>query len=253
MKRLFLAVLAGTITLATVGQEGAIASTFSIREITSEIKQRIDFPIMLPSADVVERYKFNPDETIYSHTSYGEGGYRVYFNNRPGNPGNAALRFVISADPGKDLERTDHDEPNPNYRPKYSQIKLSNGSAALQTLQCGGTACWSSVAWKSNNVRYSVVAKQRNPEGSIAIANSMVKTGDRSQGTSTLSTFNAEIFSPPTNCRVKPSLDASVQQSLKRGDVLVDIDNTKTDGRGRIWYQEKYLGCWIHQSQLRFK
>ena len=181
MKRFVLGMMSGSVVLAAVVQKEAIASTFSINEIANSIKQRIDFPILLPSEDVVERYKFNSDETIYSHTSYGEGGYRVYFNNSPGNPGNVALRFVILADPGKEVERSNRDEPNPKYRPKYSQIKLFNGSSALQTLQCGGTACWSTIAWKLNNVRYSVVAKQRTPNASIAIANSMVKAGDRSK------------------------------------------------------------------------
>jgi hypothetical protein len=74
-----------------------------------------------------------------------------------------------------------------------------------------------------------------------------------SSNPSDMSGFNAEIFAPPSNCRSAPNETASVQKILDKGDVLVDKDSSQKNEKGESWYQEKYLGCWIHQSQLRFK
>ena len=65
--------------------------------------------------------------------------------------------------------------------------------------------------------------------------------------------FNAEIFDPPSNCRALPGTTSSVVRSFQRGDVLVDRNNTQLDAKGEIWYKELYVGCWIHNSQIRFK
>ena len=65
--------------------------------------------------------------------------------------------------------------------------------------------------------------------------------------------FNAEIFDPPSNCRALPGTTSSVVRSFQRGDVLVDRNNAQLDSKGEIWYKELYVGCWIHNSQIRFK
>jgi hypothetical protein len=65
--------------------------------------------------------------------------------------------------------------------------------------------------------------------------------------------FNAEIIDPPSNCRSGVGMDSPVQQKLQKGDFLVNRDAPQTDGKGGTWYREQYLGCWIHESQLRFK
>ena len=72
------------------------------------------------------------------------------------------------------------------------------------------------------------------------------------QGTSENSKFNAEIIDPPSNCRSNPGSGNPVQQVLQRGDILVNRSNPGYAGGG-TWYQEQYLGCWIHESQMRFK
>ena len=79
------------------------------------------------------------------------------------------------------------------------------------------------------------------------------KTSNTPQGTSENSGFNAEINDPPTNCRSNPGSANSVQQVLPRGDVLVNRSNPQYDTGGGTWYKEQYLGCWIHESQIRFK
>lgn len=65
--------------------------------------------------------------------------------------------------------------------------------------------------------------------------------------------FNAEIFDPPSNCRTGPGTDNPVHKALQKGDILIDINNPKMDRKGEIWYEEQYLGCWLHHSQIRIK
>jgi hypothetical protein len=74
-----------------------------------------------------------------------------------------------------------------------------------------------------------------------------------SEEMNTTSKFNAEVFDPPSNCRMAPSTDSSVKQVLQHGDVLLDQSNPQTDQQGNAWYREQYLGCWIHHSQIHFK
>jgi Excalibur calcium-binding domain len=66
------------------------------------------------------------------------------------------------------------------------------------------------------------------------------------------SKFNAAIFDPPSNCRTAPGTENTVAQVLPKGDVWVDRQAPQSDRKGEAWYQEKYLGCWLHHSQLRF-
>ncbi|WP_293354830.1 MULTISPECIES: hypothetical protein [unclassified Microcoleus] len=172
------AVLAASV--AVVGMERAIASAFSIKDIASQIAQKTNVPILLPSEDIVEKYKFDSSETIYAFVSTASkyADYDVTFNNRPGDVGDAAFRFSISAQQGKDFERLPADS-NPDYNPKYTQVKLFDSSQALVTTWCGGTACWSTVQWKSNGVLYRVTSKKRQPYAALAISNSAIKVGDR--------------------------------------------------------------------------
>jgi hypothetical protein len=175
---LSVAVLATSV--AVVAMERAIASTFSIQSIASQIAKKTDVPILLPSEDTVEKYKFDNNETIYAFVSTAseDGDYDVTFSNRPGSVGDAAFRFSISAQQGKDFKRLPTDS-NPAYTPKYSQVKLSDSSQALVTTWCGGTACWSTVQWKSNGVLYKVASKKRQPDAALAISNSAIKAGNR--------------------------------------------------------------------------
>lgn len=69
---------------------------------------------------------------------------------------------------------------------------------------------------------------------------------------SSASNFNAEIFAPPSNCRIAPGTENPVQQVLQRGDVLVDRSQPRLDRSGEKWYREEYLGCWLHHTQIRF-
>ena len=158
---------------------GAIAGTFSIKAISAQIARKTNVPILLPSEQVVEQYKFDRSETIYaSLDTYSDNDYSVRFNNRSGNVGNAAFRFSVSAKRGKDFERPSQD-PDTRYADTFRQVKLSDNSNGLITSWCGGTACWTKVQWKSKGVLYEVAAKQRQPETALAIANSAIKSGNR--------------------------------------------------------------------------
>jgi|GEM_PF-6415214 len=144
----------------------------------------------------------------------------------------------------------------------------------------GGQAVW--TAWGENNSRSSITTAP-SPSPSIAASPSapllppLKATKEESANSSTLTTppdkasipvseskpevqaslanrsFNAEIFDPPSNCRVSPKATSAVQQVLQKGDVLVDRGNPQTDIEGGLWYREQYLGCWVHNSQIRFK
>jgi len=126
----------------------------------------------------------------------------------------------------------------------------------------GGQAAW--TAWEKNNIRSSIAtASSPLPLPSIATSpsapllplpkTSVSKSKPKVQAALPNRSFNAEIFDPPSNCRVGSRASSSVQQVLQKGDVLVDRGNPQTDSAGELWYREEYLGCWLHNSQIRFK
>lgn len=177
--------LVGSLSLVVsllVGNDlSAIAGTFSIKEISAQIARKTNVPILLPSEQVIEQYKFDRSETMYAYLdTYSDSDYSVRFNNRSGNAGNAAFRFSVSAKRGKDFERPSQD-PDPRYAATFRQVKLSDNSNGLITSWCGGTACWTKVQWKSNSVLYEVASKQRGANTALAIANSAIKEGNRSK------------------------------------------------------------------------
>ncbi|MCC3574319.1 MAG: hypothetical protein JGK30_20780 [Microcoleus sp. PH2017_40_RAT_O_B] len=168
---LSLAVLAASV--AVVGIERTIASTFSIKDIASQIAKKTDLPILLPSEDVIQKYESNANYAYVDTSHSDKSEYTVSFNNAPGNPGNAALRFSIKAKKDGNIEKT-----SPDPKAKFKDIQLINGSNALLIQQCGA-ACWSRLQWKRNGVLYEVWSKARTPEAAIAISNSAIKVGDR--------------------------------------------------------------------------
>ena len=180
-KNFLVSSLSLVITLFIAIDWSAIAGTFSIKEISVQIARKTSVPILLPSEQVVEQYKFNQSETIYAYLdTYSDSDYSVRFNNRAGNVGNAAFRFSVSGKRGKDFEKPVQDR-DPRYAATLRQVKLSDNSNGLITSWCGGTACWTKVQWKSKGVLYEVAAKQRQPETALAIANSAIREGNRSK------------------------------------------------------------------------
>jgi hypothetical protein len=178
-KKVLLSSLSLVVGLCGVNVLGAIAGTFSIKEISAQIARKTSLPILLPPEQVVEQYKFDRSETIYAYVdSYSDGGYSVLFNNQAGNVGNAAFRFSVSAKRGKDFEKPlQHSDPR--YATTLRQVKLSDNSNGLLTSWCGGIACWTKVQWKSKGVVYNVTAKQRQHETALAIANAAIRSGNR--------------------------------------------------------------------------
>jgi pimeloyl-ACP methyl ester carboxylesterase len=169
--------VSSSIALAAGVQEGAIAGDYRVSATASLIRKKTTVPVLLPSEDVVERNKFNPDETIYANvetaSEYSE--YQVDFNNQPGIVGRVALRFSIKAKRGGNIEQSTSFQGS-----KFQNAKLIDGSNAVVMTQCGA-GCWSRVQWKLNGVLYEVWSKTRTPETALAIANSAVKAGDRSK------------------------------------------------------------------------
>ena len=170
-------------SMAVVGMEKAIAEVaFSINDIAKEISRQTDFPILLPSADILDRNNslIGSGDVLYATVASisKNAKYEIRFNNLPGNPGNAAFRFGFSATKRGKITRKPP-ETNPRYQAKYNELKLVDGSPALVTAWCGGTACWSSVQWISSNILYEVASKIRQPDAAIEIANSAIKAGDR--------------------------------------------------------------------------
>lgn len=178
-QKVLLSSLSLVVGLCGVNVLGAIAGTFSIKAISAQIARKTNVPILLPSEQVVEQYKFDRSETIYAYLdTQSDTDYSVRFNNRSGNVGNAAFRFSVSARRGKDFEKPLQNR-DPKYAATFRQVKLSDNSNGLVTSWCGGTACWTKVQWKSRGVLYDVTAKQRQPETALAIANSAIKSGNR--------------------------------------------------------------------------
>jgi len=180
-KKVLLSSLILVVGLCGINVLGAIAGTFSIREISAQITRRTNVPILLPSEEVVEQNKFDASETIYAHlVNSSEYDYHVIFDKAPRFSNNAVFRFSISAKRGGDFEIRSQDS-NPRYSPVFSKVKVHDNSNALVTSWCGGTACWSTVQWKSNGVLYKVWSKRRPPNTALAIANSAIREGNRSK------------------------------------------------------------------------
>lgn len=178
-------IVLGSLIAVTVGVGGAIAEVdFSIDEIANNISQTSSFPVLLPSGEVLDRNKslVGSGNILYTDFSIGieshHNSYRMSFNNAPGSVGNAAFRFSFDANQGGEIERMP-ENPNPQYKAKYRQIKLADQSQALVTSYCGGTACWSTVQWKSLGVLYTVSSKLHKPDAAIEIAYSAISGGDR--------------------------------------------------------------------------
>jgi hypothetical protein len=220
-----LSVVAAAFTVGLVHTESAIAEVaFSINKISKEISQSInqtDFPILLPSEDVLDRNKsrVGGGSILYAYvgTRSENEDYSVVFNNYPGNPGNAAFRFSFSATKGGKIEKMPPN-PDPNYQAKYAQVQLFDGSNALATSWCGGTACWSTVQWKSNNILYKVVSKLRKSDAAIEIANSAIKAGNR-------------------NYKKKAALPSSNIESLPNGEYRYSA--VGDDGERYFYYLQK--------------
>jgi len=108
-----------------------------------------------------------------------------------------------------------------------------------------------SVSWQENGVLYTAYIKNGHKRNVMAMANSAINSRG-SEPTASVG-FNAEIVDAPTKCRSKPSLNASVKKVFQRGEVFVDREEPKVDEKGNSWYRELYSGCWISQSQFKFK
>ena len=108
-----------------------------------------------------------------------------------------------------------------------------------------------SVSWQENGVLYTAYIKNGHKRNVMAMANSAINSRG-SEPTASVG-FNAEIVDTPTKCRSKPSLNASVKKVFQRGEVFVDREEPNVDEKGNSWYRELYSGCWISQSQFKFK
>jgi hypothetical protein len=104
-----------------------------------------------------------------------------------------------------------------------------------------------------NALSQSNESRAEPTESSQASPNPKISQSDGSKAEPNPSGFNAEIFSPPTNCRSGPGKNNSVIKVFSRGDVLVDQKNSQADAQGSTWFKELYANCWVNESQLKFK
>jgi len=172
-----LSLLILTTGTALVFQNWAIALPFSIRSIASQITQRTNLPVFLPSENAIQKYvEQNYHETIpvYAYVDVlPNKGYDVSFSKQPGNVGNAARIFSIHAERNGNIEGK-----SPDPKAQSTKVRLADASIASVTVQCGA-GCWSIVRWKASGVLYEVWTKSRQSNGAILIANSAVQAGDR--------------------------------------------------------------------------
>ena len=133
---------------------------------------------------------------------------------------------------------------------KSERVTLAKGKKALYRSERSAYIN-ASVSWQENGVLYMAYIKNGHKRNVMAMANSAINSRG-SEPTSSVG-FNAEIINAPTNCRSKPSLKASVEKVFQRGEVFVDRTKPKVDEKENSWYRELYSGCWISQSQFKFK
>ncbi len=195
-------------------------------------------PILAPS-------QLATDASLYWRVSKRDTGYEFTFGYTPTCNGATACNWgAFSAEKGGQMPDFEN-----NSATTSESVTLSKGKKGLYRFY-RSASYHAYVHWKESGVLYTAYIKNGRKDDVIAMANSAIDPRGSAQ---TSSVFNAEIIDPPTNCRSNPGSDNSVQQVLQRGDVLIDRENSAVDIRGNIWYREKYLGCWIHQSQLQFK
>ena len=133
---------------------------------------------------------------------------------------------------------------------KSERVTLAKGKKALYRSERSAYTN-ASVSWQENGVLYMAYIKNGHKRNVMAMASSAINSRG-SEPTASVG-FNAEVINAPTNCRSKPSLNASVEKVFQRGEVFVDRTKPKVDEKGNSWYRELYSGCWISQSQFKFK
>ena len=175
MKRVLLGLMTGSIVLLAM-QERSIAGEYLQSDVSEEMSQRVSIPVLLPTEDLVRQTIFDQSEAVYAYSRGSGKSYHVTFSTIPNcGDANACLRFSIRGTRGKAI-----DTSLPDKKGTSEYVRLSDGSRALAKKMCGAS-CWGVVQWKSNGVLYEVWTKPRNYQAAITIANSMVKTGDRSK------------------------------------------------------------------------
>ena len=181
MKRILLSLTVGSIALAIVGQERAIAGNYSPKEIVKKIATSTSASVLLPSEESFKKYFFSNDESVFAKTvtanQYQE--YSINFSPISDCNANACMRFSVSARRGKEINT----QIAQGRDASSEYIELVDGSKALASKHCGAS-CWGVVQWKYQNILYEVWTKARDAEGAISIANSMVKAGDLSKSSS---------------------------------------------------------------------
>jgi hypothetical protein len=274
-----LSAVAAAFTVGFMGVESAIAEiAFSLDDISNDILRQVNQPdmlILLPSPEILDESKsyVGKGDILYAHVdrNNSEGrNYRISFNNRPGDPGDAAFRFGFSAVDGGVIEKIrskrDDLEGAIDYPATYSQIKLVDGSKALTASWCGGIACWSSVQWKSDDILYKVTTKLSKPNIAIKIANSAIKAGNRNSKRKVVKPSSSDSPSREVVEQLKkrsqenragrtnlapvalPSL-TDEQKSFQEAWKKVDPNMAKFLGS---WYTREFLPYYSFHSMFKF-
>ena len=197
----------------------------------------VKYPILVPRI-------LPTDQNLFWKTSISSEGYHIDFGYKPDCVDSTPCNWgSFSAELGGEMPGIEN-----NSNTTSEGVTLAKGKKGIYVFY-RSASYHARVFWKEKGILYTAYIKNGAKSKVIAMANSAIDP----QGTSENSGFNAEIIDPPTNCRSNPGSGNPVQQVLQRGDILVNRSNPRYDTGGSTWYQEKYLGCWIHESQIRFK
>jgi hypothetical protein len=228
--------------LSLLGASPAKALNLPIDELVGsayQIMGNTQIPILAPSQIKTKEHRYW--NVFKTNVGYGFG----FGFTRDCNGAGACNWGSFSAEKGGQMPAFENNSSTTSER-----VTLARGKKALYRIDRAAYIN-ASVYWQENGILYTAYIKNGRKEDLIAMANSAINFR-RSNPTASVG-FNAEIVDAPTNCRSKPELNASVEKVFQLGEVFVDRSKPKVDEKGNSWYRELYSGCWIPQSQFKFK
>jgi hypothetical protein len=228
--------------LSLLGASPAKALNLPIDELVGsayQIMGNTQIPILAPSQIKTKEHRYW--NVFKTNVGYGFG----FGFTRDCNGAGACNWGSFSAEKGGQMPAFENNSSTTSER-----VTLAKGKKALYRSDRAAYIN-ASVYWQENGILYTAYIKNGRKEDLIAMANSAINFR-RSEPTASVG-FNAEIVDAPTNCRSKPELNASVEKVFQLGEVFVDRSKPKVDEKGNSWYRELYSGCWIPQSQFKFK
>jgi Bacterial SH3 domain len=213
-----------------------------LTEVVSQLQEATQIPILLPSQV--------PMDEVFLDVEAQSDRYYVGFDYRPNCHSVTACHFgeIIAEQNGS------------MAAPENAQaVTLADGTPANFFSTCGAH-CTASVQWSYGGVRYRVMVKNGDQEGTIALANSAVLRGDRRSDSSSRSGSEAgseprsipnssarsstvrliaHDTSSPINIRAGASTTTEALHIGYSGDVVEVIEQVSGDDSYR-WYHIRF-------------